>query len=101
MIFELISWLYISLICLVWGNRILETGVWYQPGRCIDFPISCFIGLSSIGILTYFLSLVIPLLPAVKLFLQIPALLFLLKSENRRGIINQLKKYFDLSFCIG
>jgi len=94
MIFELISWLYISLICLVWGNRILKLGFGISQEDAIDFPIICFIGLSALGIISYFLSLVIPLFPAVKLFLQIPALLFLLKSENRRGIICQLRKCF-------
>src|SRR5450631_440403 len=94
MIFELISWIYISLICLIWGNRILKVFFGINEVTTIDFPVVCFIGMSAIGIISYYLSLFIPLFPAVKLALQIPALLILLKPANREEIIYQWIKPF-------
>jgi len=94
MIFELISWIYISLICLIWGNRILKVFFGITEVTTIDFPIVCFIGMSAIGVISYYLSLFIPLFPAVKLALQIPALLILLKPANREEIIYQWIKPF-------
>src|SRR5450755_4474790 len=94
MIFELISWIYISLICLIWGNRILKLFIGIQEAAAIDFPLVCFIGMSVIGIISFYLSLFIPLVFVIKLALQIPAWLILMKAENRKEIFSQLKKPF-------
>jgi hypothetical protein len=94
MIFELISWIYISLVCLIWGDRILKLFFGIDEVADIDLPVVCFIGMSVIGIISFYLSLVIPLFAAVKLILQIPALLFLLKSSYRKYIYSQVKKPF-------
>ena len=94
MIFELISWIYISLICLIWGIQILKLFFGISDVTVIDFPIVCFIGMAAIGIISTYLSLVIPLFIWIKLTLQTPALLFLLKSANRNELFSQLKKPF-------
>ncbi len=94
MIFELISWIYISLICLIWGNLILKLFFGINEVAVIDFPIVCFIGMSVIGIVAIYISLVIPLVIAVKLILQIPAFLFLLNPSRRKKFFSQLKKPF-------
>jgi hypothetical protein len=94
MIFELISWIYISVICLLWGNQILKLFFGINEPDTIDFPVVCFLGMSVIGIISFYLSLFIPLHLSVKLALQIPALLILVKAKNRREIFLQLKKPF-------
>jgi hypothetical protein len=94
MIFELISWVYISLVCLIWGNAVLKVYFGVQKVTSIDFPIICFAGLTVIGIISFYFSLLMPLNFVFKLALQIPALLVLLNSEKRNEIITQLKSPF-------
>lgn len=94
MIFELISWIYISLICLIWGNIILKLFFGINKESAIDFPIVCFLGMSFIGVIAFYISLIIPLNFTVKFILQIPVLLILI-NKNFRGIIfSQLRKSF-------
>ena len=95
MVFELISWIYISLICLIWGNFL----IWICfRGRLnipeIDFPVLCFIGMLIIGVIAFYVSIFVPLTFWIKLLLQIPAGLYFLKSANRISFSNQLKSYF-------
>src|SRR4030095_9390306 len=94
MIFELISWIYISVICLVWGNQILKLLFGIHDPDAIDFPVVCFLGMSVVVVISFYLSLFIPLHVWVKLPLQIPALLFLIKEKNRREIFLQIKRTF-------
>ena len=94
MIFELISWLYVSLICLIWGNQLLKLFFGVKEFAGIDFSVICFAGMSIIGIISFYISLVIPLYTTVKLALQVPALLVLLKPANRKQLLNQLGKPF-------
>ena len=44
MIFELISWIYISLVCLAAGNRILKLFLWYKRRFSNRFPGDLFPG---------------------------------------------------------
>ncbi len=94
MIFELISWFYISLICLIWGNIILKLFFGIDRESAIDFPIACFLGMSFIGVIVFYISLILPLYFAVRLLFQIPALLFLINGSFRELIFSQLKKPF-------
>jgi hypothetical protein len=100
MIFELISWIYISLICLIWGNLILKIFFGINKGEGIDFPIVCFIGMAILGVIAFYISLFIPLFFGVKLALQIPVLLYLTYKRNREQIFSQVRNgfaYFSLS----
>jgi hypothetical protein len=93
MLFELISWIYISLVCFLWGNIILKffTG----PGRvAFGFSVLCLLGMSVVGIVTYYISLVVPLYTGVKVFLQVPVFLSLLKSSNRQELVSKIKLPF-------
>ncbi|HXB29164.1 MAG TPA: hypothetical protein VNW49_05060 [Puia sp.] len=94
MIFELVSWILISLICLIWGNMILKLFFGNNKAAAIDFPIVCFIGMTLLGTISFYISLFIPLYLGVKLALQIPALMILFKSANRRELVSQIKKTF-------
>lgn len=94
MIFELISWFYISLICLIWGNIILKLFFGIDKESAVDFPIVCFLGMSFIGVIAFYISLIMPLYVAVRLAFQIPALLFLINGSFRELIFSQLKKPF-------
>ncbi len=95
MIFELISWLYISLICFIWGNLVLKLFFVAKEFNGRNFFVVCFIGLSFIGIIVFYLSLVTPLFTAVKLAMQIPVLLILIKSSNREELFVRLRKTFS------
>jgi hypothetical protein len=94
MIFELIAWTYISLICLIWGNFILRLSFGKNDAG-IAFPVVCFIGMSFLGIISFYCSLVIPLNFVFKISLQIPVLLLLFNSRNRKNIVLQLKTPFS------
>jgi len=94
MVFEMISWIYISLICLIWGNLILKLFLGINKETAISFPIICFLGMTIIGTISFYISLFIPLFLAVKLAIQIPAIMILFKSANRKELFTQLKKPF-------
>src|ERR1700681_1369490 len=94
MIFELVSWIYISLICLVWGNIIVKLFFANERDEAIDFSIVCFIGMTLLGTISFYISLFIPLYFGVKLALQIPALMILFKPAKRRELISRIKKPF-------
>jgi hypothetical protein len=99
MIFILISWIYITLVCLIWGNRLVKLFLFRRVPATdstdhIDFPVICLIGMSVTAIIVFYLSLVIPLFPVIKLALQLPALLTLMYKRNRREIYFQVKNYF-------
>ena len=95
MLLILISWIFITLICLIWGNLVLKliTGIFSVSD--IDFPVICFVGLSVLGIITFCLSLVIPIFAGIKFVLQIVALFSLLFRKNRDRILSQLKEAFS------
>ncbi|HEY4154810.1 MAG TPA: hypothetical protein VGM24_05275 [Puia sp.] len=95
MVFELISWIYISIICLIWGNGFVR--LIFRGGVNIselDLPVLCFVGLSVIGVVSLYLSLFIPLNGWVKGILQVPVLLYFLSSSNRITFFNQVKNAF-------
>src|SRR5580704_8076013 len=94
MVFEMISWVYISLICLIWGNLILKMLFGLNEQTSIGFPIICFLGMTIIGTISFYISLFIPLFFAVKLAIQIPVIMILFKSAYRKDLITQLKKPF-------
>ena len=94
MVFELISWIYISLICLIWGNQFLKLFFGIVEVTTVDFPIICFLGLSVIGIFSFYFSLVIPLHLVIRFALQAAALSFLLNKKNRNDVHAQIKMTF-------
>ena len=94
MIFELFSWIYISLVCLIWGNWILKSLFGIQNIDVIEFPVICFIGMSVFGIITFYLSLLVPLFPVIKWGLQLLAMVPLMRGSIRNEILSQLKRCF-------
>jgi hypothetical protein len=82
MTFQLIAWIYISLICFAWGKLFVK---YFSPGIPVfDFSISCIIGFSVVGIISMYFSLFGPLYGWVKLVISAPALIFYLQSSNRK-----------------
>ena len=94
MIFELISWIYVSLICFIWASQFLKLFFGVNEVAMIDFPVVCLIGMSMIGVVSYYISLAIHLNILIKLSLQILPLFILFKSADRRELITQFKKSF-------
>ncbi len=94
MIFELISWIYLSLICFIWANQILKLFLDADKVAMIDFPVVCLVGMAIIGVVSFYISLGIQLNILVKLSLQIPALFILFKSTNQRELVVHFKKSF-------
>ncbi len=101
MIFELVSWIYISLACLICGNWILKSLFGIQNIDVIEFPVICFIGMSVFGIITFYLSLLVPLFSVIKWGLQLLALVPLIRSSIRNEILSQLKRCFGHFTMIG
>src|SRR5258708_27319841 len=94
MIFEVISWIYISLVCLSGGNLVLKLFFGIRDVSVIDFPVICFMGMSVFGIMTFYLSLLVPVFTVIKLGLQLLTLLTLVREGNRKEIFSQLKNCF-------
>ncbi|HZK62944.1 MAG TPA: hypothetical protein VFC34_02295, partial [Puia sp.] len=95
MAFELISWIYISLLCTVWGKGFV---VFFFRNRLdvaeFDFPVLCFIGMWAIGIVAISFSLFMPLTGWIKMLLQVPVLFYFLSSSNRQSFFKQLGRSF-------
>ncbi|MFI5193515.1 MAG: LIC_10190 family membrane protein [Chitinophagales bacterium] len=95
MAFELLAWIYLSVVCLVWGNLFVHLFFGRsQESPEFDFPMRCVMGMSLIGIVALYLSLFIPLGGAVKWILQVPVLLFFLSAANRQTFYLQVIKPF-------
>ncbi|HVY73941.1 MAG TPA: hypothetical protein VG890_03870 [Puia sp.] len=90
MIFTLIAWLYISFICFTGGGLVgrmlrLQTN---ETGN-LHFSAICFLGISALGLLGFYVSLCIPISPWVRYCLQLPLLVYGLASrENRQQFIS-------------
>jgi hypothetical protein len=111
MAFELITWIYITLICFAWGN--LVAGVFIR--RLTDFPelsfpVICFFGLFFIGIIAWYLSIFLPIGILIKIIITFPALFFYLWRSNRLLLTELLRALFNrmtvadwwlLFVCIG
>jgi len=76
MVFELISWIYISFICLVWGDCFVRM-IFRDRLNIYEFgfPAICFLGMAVIGTVALYVSLFIPLKGGAKIFLQAPVFL--------------------------
>ncbi|MEO6963465.1 MAG: hypothetical protein ABIY90_15950 [Puia sp.] len=95
MAFELLAWIYLSVICLIWGNLFVH--LFFRGSREsleFDFPVLCIVGMSLIGATALYLSLFIPLGGLVKWILQLPVLLYFLSAANRRTFCFQVIKPF-------
>ena len=96
MSFELVSWIYISFICLIWGNLAVRLIFRNQSNIAeLDFSILCFMGMSVVGVIALFISLFMPLNAGVKIVLQVPAFFYLLRASNRKSFFYQLRAPFD------
>jgi hypothetical protein len=92
MIFDILTWIYISVICYAWGKfffvRLIKSpGLNWNPG----FPVTSFLGLCLLGILTMYFSLFFSVNEWLMLGISLPALLFYRLSENRKSFKTDLK----------
>ena len=92
MIFELLAWVYISIICFAWGRQLIS--LFFSGTEAVAFPIVCFAGLSFIGIIAMYVSLFGPISFWIKCIVTIPALLFYIKCSNRLFFLENLQSVF-------
>src|SRR5450631_409578 len=95
MAFELITWVYITLVCFAWGS--LVAGFFFHwkadfPER--SFPVVCFFGMLIIGMIAWYLSLFMPIREPVKLMITLPVLFYYLWPENRILLAECLRTIF-------
>ncbi len=95
MAFELLIWIYITVICFAWGVFVAKI---FNPGFTgfpeLSFPIICLIGLFAIGIIAWYFSIFIPIRIELKILLTFPALLFYLWRPNRLLLTRLLRALF-------
>jgi hypothetical protein len=103
MIVIILAFVYITPLCWVWG-------FWLQDIFCnllkagktepLDFPITCFIGLSALGVIGSLLSLFIPLGGILaQAIILLPALaIFTFKQNTKRYLGQQLKRLFNWNY---
>lgn len=91
MLLTLLSWIYITAICLIWGKIILSAFMKFTaPGPEPDFPIVCLTGLAGIGVFSLAESVFMPLSLAAHLSVLVFAIAYLLFPTNRKQIVQQL-----------
>ena len=95
MIFDILAWIFISVVCYAWGkfcfSRLVKSS---GPNADPVFPITSFLGLCLLGIFAMYFSIFFPLNDWVKLGISIPAILFYFRSDNRRVFKTDLKHLF-------
>lgn len=91
MLLTLFSWIYITAICLIWGNIMLSPlKKLIAPGHEPDLPIVCLTGLAGIGVFSLAGSVFMPLSFAAHLSVLVFAIAYLLFPTNRKQIVQQL-----------
>lgn len=91
MLLTLLCWIYITAICQIWGNIILNPfkkiiATFDEP----DISIICLTGLAGIGILSLAASLFMPLSLTAHLLILVFAIAYILIPNNRKQIVQQL-----------
>ncbi|HYM93215.1 MAG TPA: hypothetical protein VET23_03695, partial [Chitinophagaceae bacterium] len=103
MIITLLAWLYITILCRIWGVLILITVKKISrddKSMPVHFSISCFLGLAGITVFASLLSLFIPLGGwLAQLLIVAPCTLLLFIKPGQR-IFPELKKNFSRSHTI-
>jgi hypothetical protein len=97
MFLNILCWLYITLVCVAWGNMLLDTLLKKQSASLlqIEFPIICLSGLSVIGVIALYLSIFIALDWKAHLVIVLPALIYSFFPENRNKIKRQVILFFS------
>lgn len=88
MIITLLSWMYITAVCLVWGNMMLHP---FLNKNVIQLqvpqlPLLCFTGMAGIGTGALLLSIFMPLSALAHTIITLPAALYLLNNNNRKRL---------------
>ena len=106
MIIDLLSWISITLICLVWGNICmywLAKKIIVIPSE-IDFSLTCLTGLSIVGVISFYLSIFLPLDWKAHCIIVLPVVVYCLSSKNRNEIKGQVfsafKKISVSGYCL-
>lgn len=91
MLIILFAWLYISLVCLIWGNLFLNI-----INRSASFPVNyglpliCMAGLAMVGTLALYLSVFLPLNWKAHAIAVMPSLIYCFSRKNRHTIRMQI-----------
>jgi hypothetical protein len=94
MIITLITWLYISIICLIWGNIFLQmVASKFGHTATLNCALTCMAGLSLIGGCSLLISLFIPLGGWAQSSVLWPAVIYCLFSRNRRRLVTQVRLF--------
>src|SRR5688572_17161967 len=93
MLLTLLVWIYITLVCLAWGNWLLRlTGNADAVKGIGSIFIALFAGLAITGIIGLYLSLFISLSFVAHLVIFIPAICFYFFPANRRLVKEQWRE---------
>ena len=97
MILLLLVWIYITWLCLVWGNIFFSFTVRPDKAGFIHPSpwIICFTGLALIGVITSWLSLFLPAGFFMHPVLLVPAILYNYLPANRKLIRKQINRVFS------
>jgi len=96
MVILLLGWLYISFLCLVWGNLLLDIIAKLFTTRSVyEFSITCLAGLSAIGIIAMYLSLFMPLSWKAHAIILVPAAIYCLRKNARIDLKKKISESFS------
>jgi hypothetical protein len=96
MIFEISTWIYISVVCYAWGKIFLNSLLKKtDPSTNPGFVIVSFLGVCLLGILAMYCSIFFPLNGWLTLLFSLPPIYFYLSAENRKVFKASLKNLFS------
>jgi hypothetical protein len=101
MITALLCWMYVTLICLVWGSIFIKVLAkkFIVISDKTEFSIVCLAGLSVVGVIAFYLSIFIPLDWKAHCIILFPVLIYCLAEKNRNNLKQQIVSAFK-SFSI-
>lgn len=98
MVLTLLIWVYITMVCITWGNMFLQIFFRFfksADGDVLNLPLVFFTGLALTGLLSFYGSLVMPVGLTAHAVILIPAVFYGLTPSHRRLIRKQFAGFFS------
>lgn len=92
MLLTLLTWIYITIICLTWGKlsvRLIAGKQSLQSFNTMHWPIVCITGLATVGTLSFWLSVFIPIGLVAHLIILVPVILYHFSRQRIKDLYQQ------------
>ena len=93
MLLTLLTWIYITIVCLTWGAlsvRLIAGKQSLQSLYTMHWPVICLTGLATVSTLTFWLSVFMPIGLAAHLIILIPVILYHFSRKRIKDLYQSL-----------